>query len=191
MRVPRQVILSGYRWFVLRVEGSYEKRAATTLKTYGSEGTIPDFDLVRRVWAPYTILKTQSSGGITKYRRTSTLPGYLLVEAILTAPLYAAFRRPQLPHVFGWLRSEGCWPSQITTSEVESLRIRETFNILEPADPIVRLVIGDVVEIPTLGLSGIVLEASSIRIVVQVGFFNQNVPVEIKPALFSSIIKTS
>ncbi len=110
---------------------------------------------------------------------------------LLTVPLYAAFRRPQWPHVFGWLRAENCWPSQITVSEIESLRDLERYSIMESPTIVTRVSVGDSVDIPVLGLSGIILEVSPLRIVVRVGFFNQNVPIELKPALFSSIVKTS
>ena len=159
MRRSRKALYKGYRWFVLAVEGSYEKKAALMIELSGSAGQIPDYDLVRRIWVPQMTTSAVATDGSIKEKQITALPGYLLVQAILTEPLYSALKKPDLPHVYGWLQLEDAWPSQIETFEVRNLAVLQ--NQI-PEVPDFGFEVGDTVVVPSLGMNGEVLEIVSV-----------------------------
>jgi transcription antitermination factor NusG len=186
VRRSRRVIYSGYRWFVLRVEGSFEKRAALALEMYGQSGNVPDFDLVKQIWVPQMTVQAPKPDGSMKFRRVSTLPGYLLVRTILSYDLYGALQRPGLPHVFGWLRCRDSWPSEVAFSEVRVLNRLETY-ITEPRR--IPFSVGEAVRLPGLGVSGTVLAAARSHLVVEVPMFNRKVPINVRSNMFSELTR--
>ena len=170
----------------MKVDGSYEKRAALVIEIYGSAGHIPDFDLVRRVWVPQMAVAHFSSDGSVESKRATTLPGYLLVEAILTYKLYAALRQPDLPHVFGWLRCESCWPSQVSLPEIRNLACIE-FSEPPPLSPAPTFRVGDRVFLSGLGIEGEVQDVSDTYVVVEVAIFQGRVPFRVRRELLSEV----
>jgi len=170
---------------VLKVEGSYEKRAALVIEAYGNAGKIPDFDLVRRIWVPQITIFRFAANGSREQKRTSTLPGYLLVEAILTEKLYSALKEPDLPHVFGWLQYEDSWPSQVSMSEIRTLAYIESFA----TSPLPRVTfgVGDLVAIPSLNVTGTVCSVSDVNAIVEIVIFRRKVPLEVPRELFSEM----
>lgn len=185
MRRPRRVVHQGFRWFVLRVEGSFEHRAALALEMFGQAGKISDYDLVKRVWVPQTTVQSQGLDGTVKFRRVSTLPGYLLVEAILTYDLYGTIQQSKLPHVFGWLRSKGSWPSEVPFAEIQILNRLETYKLgprIAPFD------VGERVKLSGLGVAGEILVVSSSHMVVEIQMFNRKIPINVKRSSFSELV---
>ncbi len=186
MRRPRRVIHEGFRWFVLRVEGSFEHRAALALEMYGQAGKIADYDLVKRVWVPQMTIQSQGPDGSMQFRRVSTLPGYLLVEAILTHDLYGTIQQLRLPHVFGWLRSKGSWPSEVPFTEIQVLNRLETYKLESRAAP---FDVGERVKLSGLDVTGTVLAVSSSHLIVEILMFNRKIPINVKRSSFSELIR--
>lgn len=186
MRRSRRVIYQGFRWFVLRVEGSFEHRAALTLEMYGQAGSIADYDLVKRLWVPQRMVQSRELDGSIKFRRVSTLPGYLLIEAILTHDLYGSLRQLKLPHVFGWLRTKGSWPSEVPFTEIQILNRLETYK-LEPR--VVPFDVGERVQLPGLDVSGEILAISTAYLIVEVSMFNRKIPINVKRSSFPELIR--
>lgn len=186
MRRSRRVICQGFRWFVLRVEGSFEHRAALALEMYGQAGKVADYDLVKRLWVPQTTVQSRGLDGSTKFRRVSTLPGYLLVEAILTHDLYGSLQQLRLPHVFGWLRTKGSFPSEVPFAEIQVLNRLETYKLEQRAVP---FDVGERVQLPGLGVSGEVLAISTSYLIVEVPMFNRKIPINVKRSAFSELVR--
>lgn len=186
MRKPRKVICQGFRWFVLRVEGSFEHRAALALEMHGRAGMIADYDLVKRIWVPQTTVQSRGPDGSMRFRRVSTLPGYLLVEAILTYDLYGSLRESKLPHVFGWLRSKGSWPSEVPFAEIQVLNRLETYKLEPRAAP---FDVGERVKLSGLGVVGEVLAVSVSHLIIEVSMFNRKIPINVKRSAFSELIR--
>ena len=184
MRRSRKVIHRGFRWFVLRVEGSFEHRAALALEMYGQSGNILDYDLVKRIWVPQMTVQGLRPDGSTRFRRVSTLPGYLLVEAILTHDLYGSLQKPGLPHIFGWLRSKGNYPSEVPFSEIQVLNRLETYK-LEPSRSLFD--VGENVKLPGLGVVGEVLAVSPSFLIVEIDMFNRKIPINVRRSAFSEL----
>ena len=184
MRVPREVVFPGFRWFALRVEGAFEKKAARVLELYGGSRKIPDFDLVKCVWVPQMCVL---AGSIPRrFKRVTILPGYLLIEAILSRELLLAFRSPSVPHVFGWLRFGEGLPSELPFEDIRALAS------LERCLPEVRGVsfsTGSRVNFVGLGMSGEVVSSSSARLVAEVSIFNQRVPIQVHRDQFSRVVR--
>lgn len=180
------MICHGFRWFVLRVEGSFEHRAALALEMHGRAGLIADYDLVKRVWVPQTTVQCRGPDGSVKFRRVSTLPGYLLVEAILTYDLYGSLRKSTLPHVFGWLRTKGSWPSEVPFAEIQVLNRLETYKLESRAVP---FDVGEKVQLSGLGVVGEVLAVSASHLVVEISMFNRKIPINVKRSAFSELIR--
>lgn len=170
----------------MRVEGSFEHRAALTLEMYGQAGRIADYDLVKRLWVPQTTIQSRGPDGSTKFRRVSTLPGYLLVEAILTYDLYGSLQQLKLPHVFGWLRSKGSFPSEVPFTEIQVLNRLETYKLEQRAVP---FDVGESVRLPGLDVVGEVLAVSASHLIVEIPMFNRKIPINIKRSSFSELVR--
>lgn len=186
VRRPIEVISEGYRWYVLRVGGSYEKKASLALHFYGSTGVIPHYELIRRLWAPEISVQYQSKDGSFKEKRASMFPGYLFVEAILSYPLYAALRRPEFPHIFGWLQTWQSWPAAVPQSDIRRLAVLE---MEAPAPPELSFGVGDEVAVPTLGVRGSVLSITSQEVTLLVNIFQRKLPVKVSRDFLGEIMK--
>jgi transcription antitermination factor NusG len=186
VRRSRRVIYPGFRWFVLRVEGSFEHRAALVLEMYGQAGWVADYDLVKRIWVPQTTVQSQGLDGPMIFRRVSTLPGYLLIEAILTYDLYESLLQLRLPHVFGWLRTKGSWPSEIPFTEIQNLNRLEIYKLTPRVIP---FDVGERVELPWLGVVGEVLAASTSHLILEIPMFNRKIPINVKRSAFSELVR--
>jgi len=186
VRHPIRVIRKGYRWHVLRVEGSYEKKASLVLHFYGTAGVIAHYELVRRLWVPEVTIKYFAKDGAAKERRTSMIPGYLFVEAILSYKLYAALKKPKFPHVFGWLQNWQSWPSVVPQADIQRLAVLES-RVPEP--PKLTFDIGDEVVIPSLGIRGIVLTISEGAVMLNIEIFHRRLPVRVSNEFFGEVIK--
>lgn len=185
-RQPIKVISTGYKWYVIRVEGSYEKKASLALHFYGAAGVIPHYELIRRVWVPEITKQYVSKDGATKERRASMIPGYLFVETILSYKLYAALKKPEFPHIFGWLQTWQCWPAMVSQTDIQHLTMLETEVDTHQE---LAFVIGDEVTIPTLDVRGIVLEITTQDVILDVKIFQQKLPIKVKRDFFSEIEK--
>ena len=181
------MIHQGFRWFVLRVEGSFERRAALALEMFGQVGKIADYDLVKRVWVPQRTVQSPRPDGSIKFRRVSTLPGYLLVEAILTHDLYETIQQLKLPHVFGWLRSKGNWPSEVPFADIQVLHRLETYKLEPRAAP---FDVGEEVKLSGLGVEGKILAVSSSHLIVEILMFNRKIPINVKRSSISELVRT-
>jgi len=179
------VILPGFRWFVLRVEGSYEKRAALMLETLGRSGKVPDFDLVRRIWVPQMSVQFFTPDGSSASRRVSILPGYLLLKAILSYELYTALCRPSLPHVFGWLKYGESWPSEVPRSDIRVLiRLEARERRFQPL-----FSVGEDVRLTGLGLKGVVHEVTATHMFVEISFFKRKTLIEVPRERFTEVVR--
>jgi transcription antitermination factor NusG len=185
-RCPIEVVYEGYRWYVLRVEGAYEKKASLILHLYGTVGVIPHYELVRRLWVPEISLKSLSKDGVVKERRASMVPGYLFIETILSYQLYATLRRPDLPHVFGWLQSWKSWPSMITQSDIQRLAVLEN---REPEPLNLSWGVGDEVILPWLGVQGEVSSISGSSVMLDIEIFHRRLPFKVGREFLSEIVK--
>jgi len=154
---------------------------------YGRSGVVPDFDLVKRIWVPQMTVRSFVPDGSTKFRRISALPGYLLIEAILTYELYTALQQVRLPHVFGWLKCRGSWPSEVSFSEIQVLYRLESL-LLEPQR--VPFDAGEIVALSGLGVSGKVLAASQSHLIVEINMFNRKIPINVRRGMFSEVIRS-
>lgn len=186
VRQPIKVISTGYKWYVLRVEGSYEKKTSLALHFYGAAGAIPHYELIRRLWVPEVIAQSTGKDGSTRERRTSMIPGYLFVEAILSYPLYAALKKPEFPHVFGWLQNWQCWPAMVPQTDIRHLAMLE---VKVPEPPELSFIVGDEVTVPTLGVRGIVLEITVRGVTLDVEIFQQKLLFKVKRDFFGEIVK--
>jgi len=186
-RRSRSVILPGFRWFVLRVEGSYEQRAAQMLEMCGRSGKVPDFDLVRRIWVPRMSVQFFTPDGTIAYRRVSILPGYLLLKAILSYELYTALRRPSLPHVFGWLRCGKSWPSEVPRSDIRGLlRLEAHKREFQPL-----FSVGENVRLTGLGLEGVVREVAPSHLSIEISFFKRKTLIEVPRERFAEVVRVN
>ena len=186
VRRPIEVISTGYKWYILRVEGSYEKKTSLALHFYGTSGAIPPYELIRRLWVPEITTQFISKDGSTKERRTSMIPGYLFIETILSYRLYAALKKPEFPHVFGWLQNWQCWPAMVSQADIRRLA---TLEAEEPESPELSFGIGDKVAVPTLNITGVVLGITTREVTLDVEIFQQKLPFKVKRDFFGEIVK--
>ena len=186
-RIPiRTLTVPNYEWYVLRVQGAFEKKASLALQVYGTAGAVPDFNLIRRCWVPE--INVKSKGTSYKVRRVSTLPGYLFVEALLSDKLYTALKRPDLPHIFGWLQCRRNWPSIVDHGEVEQLLEWEQLNI----DIIVTVptfIVGEKVSFPSMNVTGMVSSITDNAIFVSVDIFHRPVMCRISKQFFGEVVR--
>lgn len=186
VRRPIKVIRKGYRWHVLRVEGSYEKKTSLALHFYGTTGIIPHYELIQRLWVPEVTVKYFSKSGATKERRTPMVPGYLFVEAILSYQLYASLKKPNFPHMFGWLQTWKSWPVIVPQADIRRLALLE---VRDPEPPELAFGVGDKVVIPSLGIRGIVLAITQQSVTLDIELFHRNIPFRVGHDFFAEIIR--
>jgi len=155
------------------------------LETYGRSGEVPDFDLVRRIWVPQMSVQFFTSDGSSINRRVSILPGYLLLKAILSYELYAALRRPSLPHVFGWLKYGESWPSEVPRADIRVLLHLEAQE--REFQPLFG--VGEYVHLTGLGLKGVVHEVTSTHMFVEISFFKRKTLIEIPRERFAEVVR--
>jgi len=186
IRRPIKVIRQGYWWHVLRVEGAYEKKASLALRIYGAAGVIPHYELVRRLWVPEITVQYFGKDGTGKTRRTSMMPGYLFIEAILSYKLYAALRKPQFPYVFGWLQNWGSWPATVPQVNIQQLAVLEA---KVPGLPELAFDVGDAVLIPSMGIKGSVLEITHHGLTLDIEIFHRKIPFKVGRELFGEVVK--
>lgn len=186
VRQPIRVIRQGYRWHVLRVEGAYEKKASLALRFYGAAGIIPHYELVRRLWVPEVTIEYFAKDGSQKERRAPMMPGYLFMEAILSYKLYAALKKPNFPHIFGWLQHWRSWPSMVPYMDIQRLAVLEAQN---PEPVKLAFSVGDTVAIPSLGIHGTVLDISQSEITLNVEIFHRPLPFKVGREHFGEVVK--
>jgi len=185
-RQPKHVVQPGLRWYILRVDGAYEKKAALALHVFGAAGRVPDFELIRQLWIPQSVIDyTNPSGKLIK-KNVVLIPGYLFVEAILSYRLYASLRRPDLPHIYGWLQPEKSWPSTIDFDEVRHLATIDLET--ESTIDFMPFEVGDRVKVPG-GVIGEISEISEVKLIVSIEMFGRRVDVEVRRRLFSELVK--
>jgi len=187
VRIPKHVALPGLRWYILRADGSYEKKAALALQLFGLAGHIPDFELVRQVWIPQTTIDqpSPSSGKIIK-KSIVLVPGYLFIEAILSYRLYASLKRPDLPHLYGWLQPGNGWPSEVSSMEVKHLA---TIDLVSDVIEDIPFEVGNVVCLPWINVVGTITDINSKRVVVTIEMFGRALKIDVQRRFFSELIK--
>lgn len=186
MRTPIHTVYNGFNWFVLRVQGAQEAKAALNLELCGAAGQVPDYCLVKQLWIPHTTT-TINSKGVTKVHKVVLTPGYIFVEALLSRSLHAALKAPDIPHVFGWLQRGGSWPSLVSLTEIRRLACLEEPAPVEEPDIIFN--IGDKVTIPSMGVVGYVVNLSYLEMTLEVEVFSRKVPFKVRRTFFSEIVK--
>jgi len=182
-RIPISVIGNrDINWYVLRVEGAYEHKASLAIQIYGSIGVIPDFGLVRQTWVPEMTIRSQF-----KKKRVSTLPGYLFMQALLSDKLYESLKKPDLPHIFGWLQNRKCWPSFVSNNEIEHLIELENQDINVRPKPLFD--VGERVMFPSLNMEGTISSASDNAVFLNVELFHKSFIVKVQPQHFDELIR--
>jgi len=185
-RDPIKVINKGYQWYVLRVQGAYEKKASFVLHFHGSTGAIPHYELVKQLWVPEITVQYFAKSGVKREKRTSMMPGYLFMEAILSHKLYSAFKKPNIPYVFGWLQTPYSWPSVVPRASIQHLA---TIGAQEPEAPKLAFRVGDIVTLAGLGVRGAVLDISEGHATIEVLIFQRKVPIRISRDHFGEVEK--
>jgi len=186
MRTPIYAIYEGFNWFVLRVQGAQEAKAALNIELCGAADLIPDYCLVRQLWIPHTTTIIKSKGA-SKLKKVVLLPGYIFVETILSRALHAFLKAPDIPYVFGWLRRGKGFPSLVSMSEIRRLACLE--EPLPAEEHVVMFNIGDKVSFPSMGVVGYVVNLSYVEVTLEVDVFKRKVPFRVKRKYFSELVK--
>jgi len=162
MRTPVSVVKNNFQWYILRVEGAYEYKAALALQAYGAAGAIPDFYLVKQLWVPEVPTATK--------KRATLLPGYLFINALLSTKLYSSLKKPDFPHIFGWVQCKGSWPSTVSEEEMNYLFSLEDPTSKQSANT---FNVGDKIYIPGLNMTGIVMGLATDFIYLSITMFHK------------------
>jgi len=186
IRTPINTVHDGFNWYVLRVRGAFETKAALNLELHGAADQIPDYCLVRQLWIPYTT-STINSKGVYKTRRSVLTPGYIFIHTILSNKLYATLKDPDIPHVFGWLQRGKNWPAMVTLSEIKQLACLE--EPLQEAGEEYNFTVGEKVSLPSMGITGYVTHSSYMEITLDVDVFSRKVPFVVKKRYFPELVK--
>jgi len=186
-RIPVKAVYGGFNWFVLRVQGAREEKAALNLELCGASGLIPDYCLVNRLWVPFTTV-VYLRKGVQKEKKVVLTPGYIFMKAILSPALHAALATPDIPYVFGWLRRGSRWPSLVPLNEIRALACLEMpmEKVTEP-DPV--FVIGDKVLVPSMGIEGKVVECTYAGLTLECSIFKHPVPFKVEKRHFKELVR--
>ena len=111
---------------------------------------------------------------------------HYLPKTILSYKLYAALKKPEFPHIFGWLQNWQCWPAMVPQTDIQHLTMLEA-EVTTPQELL--FAIGDEVTIPTLDVRGVVLEISAQDIILDIKLFQRKLPIKVKRDFFGEIEK--
>jgi transcriptional antiterminator NusG len=164
-----------FRWYAVQVNSGREARVKRDIERRARSLGLTEY--IRQVAIP-SESKIVSDGGVKRERRQRLLPGYLLVEMVLSEDTWAAVRRA--PGVLGFLGAQDR-PIALSQQEVARLLGRRT---QEPAQAIPQFAVGDLVRIvagPLTDFEGEVTEVNldQRRLKVGVRIFEREVPTEL------------